>query len=205
MTLMKIQHAAESCASLAGSKLDCAAAWAGHNVQAIGRMSVNAGKSFCDGIALAALKCAAFVKAIFSSACMYANMGWQVGKYLGARSWEAAKIGGAYGLEKASLVSSKILSGGSSALEAISGGANALKCGALRMGAVSMQKISQFGLLAKDAAAAGGRGALRGVEITRSFAAAHPKEILLVGGVLVVSLAIGCAAARVFNPPEEIA
>lgn len=176
-----------------------AATWIGRNMQAFGRVSLDAGKSFCGEAQLLALKCAALAKAIFSGACMYANMGWQVAKYLGSRSWEGAKIGGAYGLEKASFLFSKIVSGGSAALGAmangVSAGASAVKCGAV--------KVAVF---AKDVCSAAGAGALRGLQITRNFAASHPKEIALVGGALVVGLAVGYAAARVFNPPaEEIA
>lgn len=199
MTLTNIQTAATNCCEPVMNTVASAAKWMGRNMQSLGRVSLDAGKSISGGALFLAEKCASFAKALFSGACMYANLGWQVAKHLGARSWECAKIGGTYGLEKASLLFSKIMSGGSSALGAVanglSAGASAVKCGAL--------KIAAF---AKDVCLAAGAGALQGLQITRNFATSHSKEIALVGGTLVIGLAVGYAAARVFNPPAaEIA
>ncbi len=199
MTLTNIQTAAANCCAPVLNTAATAAAWMGRNMQAMGRVSLDAGKSIGSGALFLTAKCASFAKAIFSGACMYANLGWQVAKYLGARSWECAKIGGAYGFEKASLLFSKIVSGGSYALGAmangISAGASAAKCGAI--------KIASF---TKDVCLAAGAGALQGIQITRSFVASHPKELAIAGGCLVIGLAVGYAAARVFNPPaQEIA
>ncbi len=194
-----------TCASLpASSAAASVASLAGRGVQHV----MDAGRSFSSGVQFLANKCAAAAVAVFNGATMYANMGWQVAKYLGARGWEAAKIGGNYSLDKASLLFSKIASGGSYALGAAAQGTqatcSAMKCGALKAGAFSLEKINQFGSFLKQVAVAGGTGALHGLQITRNFAAAHPKEICLVGAALTIGLAIGYATAHVLNSPADV-
>lgn len=206
MNIANIQHAVANCCSQAGSAAASAASWAGHSIQVLGSHTLGAAKAIGGGVQSAAIKCALFAKALFAGACIYANAGWQMAKYAGARTWECAKIGGAYGAQATASLVSKIVSAGSYALSALGSAANAsfsaAKCGAVKVAAFSAAKLAQFGSFMKSVAIAAGTGAAHGLQISRTFVATHPKEICLAGGALTIGLAIGYAAARVLNRPE---
>lgn len=191
MTLTNIQHTAANCFSLASSSAASAVRWTGRNIQSLGHLTVNAGQSACNGIIFVGAKCGALAKAVISSASMYANMGWQVAKYAGARSWECAKIGGAYGAEKTVALFSAVMRGTGAAL-------SGLKYLAGKVGAAGMTALTQLRACSTAVGAAIGVKVSGGLHAAGILAGTYPVAtgtltLLLAGTALYYA---GCCLNR---------